>query len=217
MVGLGKRSPVLLLAAMTILLSGVTSCYPGDINTVGEADLVLTFFDSEADFPSIVTYAMPDSIVRITEDGGSSAANPAVDDQVLAQIESEFTALGYQRVDVGGAAPDVIVVVTAARVDINYWVSGGWWGYWGWWPGWPCCYGPGWGPGYPWGPIYGGTQSIGTLVITMLDPNMTPAAEMEIPAIWAGAMNGLLQGSDASILARIEGLIGQAFVQSPYL
>jgi hypothetical protein len=165
---------------------------------------------------------MPDSIIRIAEDGGSSAANPAVDAQVLAQIEAEFTALGYTRVDVGGAAPDVIVLVTAARVDIDYWFTGGWWGYWGWWPGWgpgwgPCCYGPGYGPGYPWAPVYGGTQSIGTLVITMLDPDQLPAQEMEIPAIWAGAINGLLQGSDASIINRLEGLIAQAFEQSPYL
>ena len=213
----GKKSRVSLLAAMTILVAGVASCYPGDINTVGEADLVLTFFDSTADFASIGTYAMPDSIVRITDEGGSSAANPVVDAQVLAQIEAEFAALGYTRVVVNGAEPDVVVVVTAARVDIDYWFGGGWWDYWGWWPGWgpgwgPCCYGPGYAPGYPWGPVYGGTQSIGTLVITMLDPNMTPRQEMEIPAIWAGAINGLLQGSDASIVARLEGLIGQAFV-----
>ncbi len=223
MVGLGRgKSRVSLPAAMTILLAGVASCYPGDINTVGEADLVLTFFDSTADFASIGTYAMPDSIVRITDEGGSSAANPVVDAQVLAQIEAEFAALGYTRVVVNGAEPDVVVVVTAARVDIDYWFGGGWWDYWGWWPGWgpgwgPCCYGPGYAPGYPWGPVYGGTQSIGTLVITMLDPNMTPRQEMEIPAIWVGAINGLLQGSDASIVARLEGLIGQAFVQSPYL
>ena len=212
-----RKSRVWLLAAMTILSAGVASCYPGDISSVGEADLVLTFFDSAADFASKGTYAMPDSIVRITEDGGSAAANPAVDAQILAQIEAEFTAIGYQRVAVGGAAPDVVVLVTAARIDIDYWFTGGWWGYWGWWPGWGPGYGPGWGPGYPWGPVYGGTQSIGTLVITMLDPNMTSAEDQEIPAIWAGAMNGLLQGSDASILARIEGLIEQVFVQSPYL
>ena len=223
MVGLCRRkSRLSLLAVTTILLAGVASCYPGDINSVGEADLVLTFFDSTAAFASIVTYAMPDTIVRIVEDGGSSAANPAVDDQVLAQIEAEFTALGYQRVDVNGAEPDVIVLVTAARVDVDFWLTGGWWGYWGYWPGWgpgwgPCCYGPGYGPGYPWGPVHGGTQSIGTLLITMLDPNKTPARELEIPAIWAGAINGLLQGSDASILARLEGLVEQAFVQSPYL
>jgi len=215
-------SRVVLLAAMTILVAGVASCYPGEINSVGEADLVLTFFDSTADFTNVVTYAMPDTIIRVTEDGGSSTANPVVDAQALAQIEAEFTALGYQRVDVNGAEPDVIVLVTAARVDVDFWVAGGWWDYWGYWPGWgpgwgPCCYGPGYGPGYPWAPVHGGTATIGTLVITMLDHNKTPAEPMEIPAVWTGVINGLLQGSDANIVARLEGLIGQAFDQSPYL
>ncbi len=223
MVGLCKRkSRVSLLTVMTILVAGIASCYPGEISSVGEADLVLTFFDSTVDFKSIGTYAMPDTILRVDDDGGSSAANPVVDAQVLAKIEAEFTALGYQRVDVNGDEPDVIVLVTAARVDVDFWLTGGWWGYWGYWPGWgpgwgPCCYGPGYGPGYPWDPVYGGTASLGTLVITMLDHKKMPAEEMEIPAIWAGAINGLLQGSDASILARIEGLIEQVFVQSPYL
>jgi len=216
------ESRVSRLMAMMLLVAGVASCYPGDISSVSEADLVLTFFDSSADFASIGTYAMPDTIIRFDADGGSSAANPVVDAEVLAQIEAEFTALGYTRVVVDGVEPDVIVLVTATRIDVDFWVGGGWWDYWGYWPGWspgwgPCCYGPGYGPGYPWGPVYGGTASIGTLLITMLDHNKTPADEMEIPAIWAGAINGLLQGGDASILARLEGLIEQVFVQSPYL
>ena len=204
-----------LFAAVTILLAGVASCYPGEINSVGEADLVLTLYDTEADFDSQITYAMPDTIVRFDEDGGSSAANPVVDAEILAQVAAEFAAIGYTRVDVGGAEPDVIVLLTAARADIDLWFPGGWWGYWGWWPGWGPGYGPGWGPGYPWGPVYGGTQSIGTLVITMFDPD--EAQEMEIPALWSGVINGLLSGSDASILARVDGLISQAFSQSPYL
>ena len=45
MVGSCKRKRrVSLLADMMILLAGVASCYPGEINSVGEADLVLTFF-----------------------------------------------------------------------------------------------------------------------------------------------------------------------------
>ena len=208
---------VWLFAAMTILLAGVVSCYPGEISSVGEADLVVTFFDSAADFESNVTYTMPDSIVRIAEDGGSGSANPAVDDQILAQIEAELTAIGYQRIAVGGAAPDVVVLVTGASVDIDYWSTGGWWGYWGWWPGWGPALGPGWVPAYPWDPAYPGTQTVGTLAITMLDPNMVSAEDEEIPAIWAGVVNGLLQGSDESVRARMVDLIDQVFDQSPYL
>ena len=211
-----RKSRVSLLAAMTILLAGVASCYPGEISSIDEADLVLTFYDTTADFESNVTYAMPDTIIRIDDEGGSRAANPAIDAQILAQIEAEFTAIGYQRV-AAGTPSDVVVLVTATRIDLDYWFTGGWWGYWGWWPGWGPGYGPGWTPLYPWGPSYGGTQSLGTLAITMLDPNSSSVEDQEIPATWVGAVNGFLIGSDASILARIEDLIDQAFDQSPYL
>jgi len=211
-----RKSRVSLLTAMTILVAGVASCYPGEISSIDEADLVLTFYDTTADFESNVTYAMPDTIIRIDDEGGSRAANPAIDAQILAQIEAEFTAIGYQRV-AAGTPSDVVVLVTATRIDLDYWFTGGWWSYWGWWPGWGPGYGPGWAPLYPWGPSYGGTQSLGTLAITMLDPNSSSVEDQEIPATWVGAVNGLLIGSDASILARIEDLIDQAFVQSPYL
>ncbi len=60
MVGFCKgKSRLLLPAAVAILVAGVASCYPGDINSVGEADLVLTFFDPDADFETLGTYAMP--------------------------------------------------------------------------------------------------------------------------------------------------------------
>jgi len=177
--------------------------------------LVFTFYDTTANFEVIGTYEMPDTIIRIDDEGGRSAANTAVDAEILAAVAEEFDDLGYVRVFPGNATPpDVVVFLTANRTDLSYWIPGGWWGYWGyypWYPGW----GPGYGPGYPWSPGYVGTQSTGTLLITMLEGG--PSNGTEIPAIWAGALNGLLQGSDASILSRMRGLIARAFNQSPYL
>ena len=212
----GKMSRVSLFAAMTILVAGVASCYPGEISSLDETDLVLTFYDTTADFESNVTYAMPDTIIRIDDEGGSAAANPAIDAQILAQIEAELTAIGYTRV-AAGTPSDVVVLVTATRVDLDYWHTVGWWDYWGWWPGWGPELGPGWAPAYPWGPSYPGRQSLGTLAITMLDPNSTVVEDQEIPATWVGAVNELLIGSDANILARMVDLIDQVFLQSPYL
>ena len=153
---------------------------------------------------------------KFDEEGGSAAANPAIDAQILAQIEAEFTAIGYTRV-AAGTPSDVVVLVTATRVDLDYWHTVGWWDYWGWWPGWGPELGPGWAPAYPWGPSYPGRQSLGTLAITMLDPNSTVVEDQEIPATWVGAVNELLIGSDANILARMVDLIDQVFLQSPYL
>ena len=212
-----RRAALVCLAAVSLGVGA--ACYPGNIEGVGELDLVFTVFDSAADFESIGTYAMPDTIVHIDDFGGQNAANGAVDPLILSAIAAEFEALGYTRLAADATTgPDVVIFVTAARSSLSYWVGAGWWEYWGWYPGWASWY-PGWGtgygPGYPWASDYVGTQSPGTLVVTMLDPG--GAANQEIPAVWVGAVNGLFEGSDAGILARFEGLIRQVFDQSPYL
>jgi hypothetical protein len=86
-----------------------------------------------------------------------------------------------------------------------------WWNYWGWWGYW----GPGWNPRYPWG---GGVYSwtTGTVIIDMLNPISNPVFP-NIPAVWNAMFNGLVSGSDESILRRIETNIDQAFIQSDYL
>jgi hypothetical protein len=214
------------VAALAIALEvGFVACHPGTISDVGEADLVVTFVDSTADFASISTFVMPDTIIRIDEDGGSPEADPAVDATVLARIEAHFEALGYTRVRVDGEEPDVVVLLEAARTELDALVPagppGGWWGWWGYWPGWgpgwgPCCYGPGWGPGYSWIPFPVG-QSVGTLTVKMLRPEAVPSSGGAIPVIWIGLVNGLLEGSTESVLDRVDGLLDQMFEQSPYL
>ena len=54
------------LALLTLpFLSG---CYPEGAEYVEELDLVLTNYDDSYDFSSKTTYAMPDSIIKITGD-----------------------------------------------------------------------------------------------------------------------------------------------------
>jgi hypothetical protein len=215
-----KRSRVSLVIAAAALLGGVAACYPGEIDSVGELDLVLTFFDSTANFEAIGTYAMPDTIIRFDGlDGMEDEGNPEVDPQILAAVAAELDALGYTRIDeTSPTPPDVVVLLMVNRSDTAYWYGGGWWNYWGWYGGWNPWY-PGWGggyyPGYPWAPVYAGTQSQGSLLMTMIDGNA--ATGEEIPVIWSSIVNGMLEGSDASILTRFRSLIRQAFDQSPYL
>jgi hypothetical protein len=38
----------------------------------------------------------------------------------------------------------------------------------------------------------------------------------EVPVIWLGALNGLLQGSDANLVNRINTNLNQAFLQPPF-
>lgn len=209
---------------MAALIAGVIACHPGSISDVGEADLVVTLVDSAADFASIVTYAMPDTIIRVGVEGGSDEADPAVDTMILARIEAHFDVLGYTRVFVDGQEPDVVVLLEAARTDLDRLVPetpGGWWSWWGYWTGWgpgwgPCCYGPGWGPGYAWIP-FPVRQPVGTLSVKMLRPEEVPSSSGAIPVVWIGLLNGLLDGSPESVLDRLDDLVDQMFEQSPYL
>jgi hypothetical protein len=52
-------------------------------------------------------------------------------------------------------------------------------------------------------------------VINFAYPN--GAENNSMPSVWVAAINGLLDGTDASKVARINNTIDQAFDQSPYL
>jgi uncharacterized protein DUF4136 len=197
-------------------------CYPGGLETVSQTDLVATFFQKGVDFTAKNTYNMPDSIVDVgVAAGASSTLDHKYDAQILAKIRSGLQAMGYTRVTT--TKPDVVVIVSAIKVD-NYsaWVGYPWWPYWGWWGGWdaywPCCSAassPSWY--YPWSPVVVTGYTSGSLFINMIDPAAVTPEPNQALSIWAAAINGMLEGTDAEILARINTNIDQAFAQSPYL
>ena len=57
----------------------------------------------------------------------------------------------------------------------------------------------------------------GTIFISLVDPDVPPPQVGQVTSIWGAALNGMLEGSNSEILARINANITQAFVQSPYL
>ena len=204
------------VAALTTLGWG---CYPGEINDIGEADLVITARDTTFTFAP-GTFFLPDTIIRLSDDADDEDdIDRSFDAAILAQVAGEFEAMGYTRVDEGAATPpDFVVLIGASSSTFNVWYpGGGWWGWWGWggwWGGWwgGCCY----YPGYPWyPPVYAGSYQTGSLFVTMIDPNAI-AGEV-IPGHWGGIINGLLSSSNATTAARVTDLIDQMFDQSPYL
>lgn len=206
-------------AVAALLFGGVWGCYPGEISDIGEADLVITAYDTAYAF-SPGTYAMPDSIVR-AGDGDEEDIDRTYDDEILDKVADELAALGYTRVpETSPTPPDVVVTIGVSSETYNWWVpGGGWWGWWGWYPGWGGWYpgwGPGYGPGYPWyPPVYGGSYSTGSLFIAMIDP--APSVGPELNGVWGGVVNGLLSSSNENTAARTLDLIEQVFEQSPYL
>ena len=166
---------------------------------------------------------MPDSVVEIVPPESVATALPFnhdYDQLILDGVASHMEALGYTRLATYDAAnpPDVVLTVRGIAVsNTDVYVSYPWWGYWGWY-GWPCCYGPGWGVGYP--VVSVSQYDVGTILVDMWDPRRADLESEQgvIPTIWVAALRGLVnQGSPADAPARIGLAIDRAFEQSPYL
>jgi hypothetical protein len=205
------------LAGWAMLAS---ACHPDEPNSAVELDVVATAHDDTVNFAAIQTYVMPDSVVAIVPPESVATALPfdhTYDQLILDGVASHMAAIGYTRLPTfdAGNPPSVVLTIRGVAVrNTDIYVSYPWWGYWGWY-GWPCCYGPGWGVGYP---IVTGVQyDVGTIVIDMWDPRRADDTAMRIPAIWVAALRGLLTGSAVDAPGRINQAIDRAFSQSPYL
>jgi hypothetical protein len=200
----------------------VTACHPDGPTSESELDVVATAHEDTVNFGAIGTYVMPDSVVEIVPPESVATALPFnhdYDQLILDGIASHLEAIGYTRLPTydAGNPPDVVVTVRGIALrNTDVYVSYPWWGYWGWY-GWPCCYGPGWGVGYP--VVSVSQYDVGTILVDMWDPRRVDIGQEEgvIPAVWVAALRGLLEGSAADAPARINQAIDRAFDQSPYL
>jgi hypothetical protein len=204
------------LSAVALILA-FGACYPGDISSVEETDIVLTIHSGN-DFSGYNTYAMPDTVIDVCENADDPECDNALDidhsydAQILAQIADRMQGYGYERVPIDEVdennLPDVFMIVTVSaneRTSATVWWP--WWGWGGWWPGW----GPGWGPGYPAVSVTRWNQ--GTLEMTMIDPD-----QQIFNVQWDATLSGVLSRTDSPIdTNRIDRGIQQAFDQSTYL
>lgn len=200
-----KLSVIVLLAFLTLLWS----CQFEGAETTEDMDLVATAYDAGYDFAGKGTYSLPDKIVKIT--GDATAPPEYIKDiygiPMLAQIEANMTTLGWTKVDVN-ASPDVQFLPGAwTSTTIVY---GGYYG------GYYCWYYPYYCGGGWYYPYYGYSSSYttGTLLMTIVDPNME-STDGRLRVVWSGAMNGLLSGTYD--IDRITKGINQCFTQSQYL
>ena len=80
----------------------MVSCYPGEIDSYEETDLVFTNYTESFDFAGQGTYSMPDKIVKITgnltEGETPEYVQEPYNTSVLSRIESNMTALGWTKV-----------------------------------------------------------------------------------------------------------------------
>lgn len=207
---------MLLIALVAVILA---SCTPeSGLKTADDYDVVVTLYDKEADYGSIRTYLMPDSVVHFQDP--QYPAQPLThdyDDLILERVEYNLQAIGYRKeTDPEENDPDIIVMVSATSSEwqaLNY----SWLPRWGWWGQWP-------GGGTDWNyqsPYYGGGQvysfSTGTLLIDMGDVRDVEEGEEDMGGIWTAAMNGVLTDGSSDTPQKLVDFIDRAFNQSPYL
>lgn len=208
-----------------VLALGVSmvSCYPGGAEYTSDTDLVITNYNPEFNFGTVKHYYMADSISHIVPEGQDP--NYELDPFVIGEMERNFEALGWVRVDsLFEGKPDLAVTLSIIKVQ-NYniytipWYPGWGWGwywkssddvnYWGY---------PGYGWGYPW---YGGTYvtsyETGTVVWYTFDPDNVDEDNEVIYLDWQGAVNGVVGSSTSTTKDRVSKGIDQGFRQSPYL
>lgn len=205
-----RREYILAGGILLLAISLLISCYPGDELTVSDTDTVITLFSKDADFSVQTTYAMDDSIIHLVAEGERDDISRNFDDEILAGIEANMAALGYQKIDDPATADVNILVAISVRDYTGYAYTGGYWGYWyGYYP-------PGWG-WYPYYPSGGYTYSysIGSIFILMTNPPAVDVNGKPAAPIWIAALNGLADAG--STATRIENGIDQAFAQSKYL
>lgn len=213
----GKKAALRLLLYGLLLLAGsailLTGCYPGEIDSLQEADLVVTLFDQDANFSAYRTYAMPDTIIHICDVNSEDQSNcpselrRTYDDLILNQIKDNLAAMGF-RPAMAGEDTSVFVVVAANATDM-YGYSSYYW-YWDYWYGYP-----GYGWYYPPTTVYY-EFTTGTLQIYMFDPAKADPNQQRLSAVWVAAINGLI-GEGGNPQTRLNTAIDQAFDQSAYL
>ena len=193
-------------------------CYPNEADYIEELDIVYTNYYDQFDFKSKRTYAIPDSVVKIS---GDNIVDPDGDGKptfvsqpyavaIIDQVKSNMAAYGWTLVS-KNSNPDIIVLPSAmTTTNIYYYYD--WW-YWDWWYGggwgwyYPCCYYPAYVTGYR-----SGSVLVQLIDRSSLNPNNDNAA-----VVWTCIFNGLAEGSTSSIVTRIQTNIDAGFRQSPYL
>ena len=222
------------IVPLSILIAGLSSCYPVDDLTVEDLDVAATLYDKAYyspetgvnKFNALLTFVVVDTIVHVVAPGDEDNLNRSYDEFVLEQVRLNMLKLGFvEELDPEVNPVDVAVTVTAltSEHEVYYWYPywGWYWGYGGYYPysgsataaaaSDPYYY----YPWYPYTSYY--TYQSGSVLMEMVDVARIDPEVEEIPIIWAGIVNGVLETSETSVKNRLSNGIDQCFDQSPYL
>ena len=130
-----KRLFIFGVCALVVLC--MASCYPEGPDYVHEKDIALTHYDEKADFSTLKTFVIPDSVVYVQGDSNATGLANELKEEILSLVKQNFEAYNYQLLtdeEAEAQTPDFVVTVTAfATPTFSY---NSWGNYWGWYPGW---------------------------------------------------------------------------------
>jgi hypothetical protein len=199
------------VVALALAVSGCgTDTIPASVST-GTA--VVTYRDATTDFALLPTYGIVTQMAVVTYVGGLRTYTFVPAPEILAAVEGNLAARGFQllaRIDPANPPPvppavDLSVVVLGYQgtdyiyYPCDFWP---WWGY----PGTGCS------TYWDWIPY-----RTGTLVIEMGDTSVPPPDGGTIPIVWAGTGFSVLTPESLINVQIAVGAVDQAFLQSPYL
>jgi hypothetical protein len=194
---------------LSLLISGsmllLQACFPFGPEDIEDFDIVGTFYDENVNFGNFKTYAMPDTVVKVSSTGVTNEKEQ-YDDLILSQVEANMSAAGYERISDPQNA-DMIMTVAIARAGYSIDQSYDYGDYYG---DRYDDYGTG---GY----YYTGDNyqvDTGTVLMSLANNDGNPSLES---SLWLGMLNGIVEQSFTNTSRRLIELINQAFVQSPYL
>jgi hypothetical protein len=201
------------LLALAAAAAALAACYPD--NGFSQDDAVVTVRNPSADFGSIRSYAIPDAVVHIDADGGTTHTADAVDQAILNELDVQMAQRGYTRENSPQTNPaDVYLLPATGTFSVQAVYSYDPWTAWGYWPGWDPYFGPGLAYGYPPVPSY--EYDVGALVVLMLDRRDRSLTSRQVPVDWIAVVDGALK-NPADLATRAVSGIQRAFAQSPYL
>jgi hypothetical protein len=201
--------------AAAAALAALAACYPN--NGFSTDDAVVTTRDPNADFGSARTFAIPDNVVHLDADGGTTHTDDATDQAIRSELATQMTLRGYTVEPNPQTTPaDLYLLPAIGTFAVQAVYTYDPWTAWGFWGGWDPYFGPGLTYAYPAGAVAPYEYDVGTLIVLMLDRRERSLTSRQVPVTWIAVVDGALK-NPADLASRAVSGIQRAFVQSPYL
>lgn len=215
----GTRRTMALVAGLG-LLTAAAACgdKSGLVSPTPIAVAVTALHDSTFAFPSLTTFAMPDTIIHFAPLNGTPLeVTRAYDQAVLNQIRTNLLARGYTEAAPGTLASFVVLVGATATTNYNAFI-GYPPDYWSSWEDYNLYVendGGSWMIVYPWNSSISTTFDRGTLIVDVIPTLQVNPDPNTIKSVWAGVATSVM--SDLNVTqSMVTEAIDQMFVLSPY-